>query len=91
MRDKSKLAALFLLLAPALANAEELKLETLQAWDAYIGAAKTRMAERARGQAPFLWVDEAPNLAQRVRAGEVLVEPVDGYSPHMVPHGLIHD
>ncbi len=91
MRYKSKLAVLFLLLAPALANATELKPETLQAWDAYISAAKMRMAERASGHAPFLWVDEVPNLAQRLRAGEVVVEPADGYSPHMVPSGLIHD
>ena len=69
MRDKSKLAVLFLLLGPALANAMELKPETLQAWDAYISAAKTRMAERARGHAPFLWVDEVPNSGPAVAGG----------------------
>jgi len=82
---------MFLLLVPALASAVELKPETLRAWDAYIGAAKGRMEKRANGQAPFLWVDEERDLAQRVRAGEVLVGPVDGDSPHPVPHGLIHD
>ena len=40
---------------------------------------------------PFLWVDERRDLAQRLRAGEILVEPVDGDSPHPVPRGLIHD
>jgi hypothetical protein len=91
VKPRAELAILFLLLAPALANAAELKPETLQAWDAYVGAAKVRMEERARGQAPFLWVDEERDLARRVRAGEVLVEPVDSHSPHTVPRGLIHD
>jgi hypothetical protein len=91
MRDNLKLAVLLLLLAPALADSAELKPETLQAWNAYVEAAKMRMAERARGKSPFLWVDEEPDLAERLRAGEVLVEPVDGDSPHTVPCGLIHD
>jgi hypothetical protein len=48
------------------------------------------MEERASGQSPFLWVDEKPDRVQRVRAGEVLVAPVDSDNPHTVPHGLIH-
>jgi len=88
---RAKLAVLFLLLVPGLSIAMDLKPETLQAWDAYVHAARMRMENRASGQAPFLWVDEAQDLVQRVRAGEVLVEPADGESPHPVPHGLIHD
>src|SRR5271157_6015336 len=91
MSHKPKLAILFLLLAPARANTAELKPETLQAWNAYVCAAKIRMEERASGQAPFLWVDEDRDLAQRLRTGEILVEPVDGDSPHAVPRGMIHD
>jgi hypothetical protein len=91
VRSGPEFAIVFLLLAPALSNAAELKRETVQAWDAYISAVKMRMEERASGQAPFLWVDEERDLARRVRAGEVLVEPVDGDSPHTVPRGLIHD
>jgi hypothetical protein len=82
---------LFVLLAPALSNAIELKQETLQAWDAYVRTAKLRMQQRASGQSPFLWADEKPDRVQRVRAGEVLVAPVDSDSPHNVPRGLIHD
>jgi hypothetical protein len=82
---------LFLLLVPALSNAIELKQETLQAWDAYVRATKLRMEQRARGQSPFLWADEKPDRVQRVRAGEVLVAPLDSDSPHKVPRGLIHD
>ena len=91
LRSRPEIAILFLLLAPVMANAAELKPETLQAWDTYVWSAKMRLEERASGKAPFLWVDEDLGLAQRLRAGEVLVEPVDGDSPHTVPRGLIHD
>jgi hypothetical protein len=91
MKSRPKVAILFLLLAPALSNAADLKPETLQEWDAYVCAARMRMQKRASGQVPFLWVDEERDLAQRVRAGEILVGPVDGESPHLVPRGLIHD
>ncbi|MFZ0962582.1 MAG: hypothetical protein WAO35_16930 [Terriglobia bacterium] len=91
VRSTPGLAILFLLVAPALSSAVELKPETLRAWDAYVGAAKARMEKRASGQAPFLWVDDERDLAQRVRAGEVLVGPANGDSPHPAPHGLIHD
>ena len=91
VRSRPELAILLILLVPALANAVELEPETLQAWDAYVCAAKMRMEKRASGQVPFMWVDEERDLAERVRAGEVLVGPVDGNSPHTVPRGLIHD
>ena len=82
---------LYLLLASAPSRAAELKQETVQAWDAYIRATNLRMEERASGKSLFLWVDEKPDRAQRVRAGEVLVTPVVDDNPHKVPHGLIHD
>jgi hypothetical protein len=91
VRSKPALAIFLLLLAPALANAMDLKRETLQAWDAYVRTAKMRMEERARGQRSFLWVDEKQDLLRRVRGGEVVVEPVDSGSPSTVPRGLIHD
>ena len=91
MKSRPKVAILFLLLAPALSNAADLKPETLQEWDAYVCAARMRMQKRASGQVPFLWVDEERDLAQRVRAGEILVGPVNGESPHLAPYGLIHD
>jgi hypothetical protein len=36
-------------------------------------------------------VDEIPELAGRVRAGEIPVEPANGESPLAEPSGLIHD
>jgi hypothetical protein len=82
---------LFLLLAPALLSAVEPQPVTLQAWDDYVREAKMHMAMRARGRAPFLWLDEKPETARRVRSDGIIVEPVGGYSPHAVRGGLIHD
>jgi hypothetical protein len=45
------------------------------------------MEERANGSGPFLWVDEAPDRARRVREGEILVASGE---PPAVSKGLIH-
>jgi hypothetical protein len=86
---KGELALVLLLTAPLL-KATDLKPETLQAWDAYVHQEQAQTDQRVTGQAPFLWVDNNPELAKRVRAGEVVAEPEGGASPHSVPHGLIH-
>jgi hypothetical protein len=91
VKTRPVLAVLFLLLAPALSKAAELKQQAVQAWEIYVREADMHMEKRASGQSPFLWVDEKPDRVQRVRAGEVLVAPVDSDGPHTVPHGLIHD
>ena len=85
-----KLAVLLLLVGAPLVKAADLKSETLQAWDTYVRQAQASMKGRGSEQTPFLWVDETPDLAERVRGGEVVVEPAGGKSPHAVPHGLIH-
>ena len=91
MKSRAQLALLLLLLGPALSSAIDLKPETLQAWKDYGRAAKTRMEDRAKGHGSFLWLDEERERTQRARAGEVLVEPQGGDSPHTVQGGLIHD
>jgi hypothetical protein len=90
-KSRPGLAFSLLLILPVVSNAADLKQATVRAWDAYIHAARMRAEDRARGQAPFLWVDAEADLTQRVRAGEVLVEPAKGQSPHAAPSGLIHD
>ena len=77
------------LVAPAASRGAELKEETLKTWDAYIQTADSQMRDRLQG--PFLWVDEAPDRLQRVRAGEILISPVGRQIPKPVPSGLIHD
>lgn len=79
--------------APAarMARAAELQADTLMAWNAYVKTADARMRERAETRLPFLWMDESPERATRVRRGEVAVEPAVGHGSEGAPHGLIHD
>ena len=60
----------------------QLKPETLQAWDEYVHAASARR---------FLWADENPRRAARLRAGEIVVAPGSEMNPRRVPYGLIYD
>jgi hypothetical protein len=49
------------------------------------------MERRLHGDSAFLWIDEVPGRAQRVREGQIVVAPADHGSPQKVAHGLIHD
>lgn len=64
---------LILSLGAALANATALKQATLQAWNNYIKTVVASMDDRAAGRKQFLWIDESPELQQRVRGGEMVV------------------
>ena len=72
-------------------NAAKLEPETVSAWEQYLRAADSRVKARRGGKKPFLWMDEDPVRAQRVRQGEVLVWRVGGDRPRAVRHRLIHD
>jgi hypothetical protein len=80
----------FLLFVPAISRATELREETLKVWDEYVHTANVRMERRIHGDGEFLWIDEVPGRAQRVREGQIVVAPADSASPK-VPHALIHD
>jgi len=77
--------------AVQIARAADLKHETLAAWNAYLKDADLHMQERAAGGRSFLWMDESPDRAARVRRGEAVVAPVLGHGTEGVPHGLVHD
>ena len=79
------LAAVFLVAA----NGAELKLETKQEWGDYLVQANARMTDRI--QCHFLWVDESEQRLKRVRAGEIVVAPIQPKMPIAVRHGLVHD
>lgn len=83
----------FLLAASAarIADSAELQPATLNAWNAYLNDAGSHIQQRAASGLPFLWMDESPDRAARVRRGEVVVAPVVGHGTEGVPHGLIHD
>jgi hypothetical protein len=75
-----------LLLAGGL-QAGDLKPQTSEAFDRYIRQTEQRLDERKT----FLWADESPDRARRIKAGEIVVEPTGAKPEIAVPHGLIHD
>lgn len=91
MRLRVVAAIVTLLIYPTISSANELKPETISAWDQYVAAVKTRMQQRADGQVPFFWTDEVPGRLQQVRQGQILVARTSGNGPNKVPHGMIHD
>lgn len=93
MRNSKFLSGAMLIAAFAtpISPAAELQPETLRAWDAYLHEVQVRVGERAANVRPFLWMDESPDRAARVRRGEVVVAPVILHGVESVPSGLIHD
>jgi len=69
----------------------ELQRPTADAWQEYMTGVKARLRARVDGEKPFLWTDEAPDRAGRLRGGAVLVTPLVGHGTQPVPNGLIHD
>src|SRR5271170_2580661 len=82
--------ALIGLILPA-ARGASLKPETVKAWDEYIQAADVRVQQRLSPGSRFLWMDEAPDRAVKVRNKRIVVAPFGPHIPKKVPHGLIHD
>jgi hypothetical protein len=78
------------LLISAVANAAELKPETLKAWEDYLQTANSHMKERLHSGAHFLWLDESSDRIQQLRSGEILAAPIGDQIPARVPSGLIH-
>ncbi|MFZ0594688.1 MAG: hypothetical protein WAM39_29795 [Bryobacteraceae bacterium] len=70
-------------------KAADLKPGTLNAWNEYIQAEDSRIAERVRS-GEFLWSDQSPDRHRRVRNGEIVIAPFGENVPKSVPHGLIH-
>ena len=92
MKPASVFAAIVLTAnAAAVLRAAELQPVTLIAWNAYLHEADVRLQERAAGRQPFLWMDESPDRAARVRRGETVIAPVVGHGTEGVPNGLVHD
>lgn len=72
-------------------DAAELQIATVDAWQEYFLGVGASMQARVGGQRPFLWLDETPDRAARVRRGEVIVAPCAAHGTQAVPGGLIHD
>jgi hypothetical protein len=87
----TNLISVLLILGPALSCAADLQPDTVKAWNHYIEQAKSRMNSRLDARSHFLWLDEDPARAGRVRSGEIAVAPVNGSGRTKVSNGLIHD
>jgi hypothetical protein len=69
----------------------DLKPQTNEAFDRYIAAAEAKLQPRWSGD-HFLWFDDFPGLRQRLLAGEVLAQPIQGNGVVSLPGGgLIQD
>jgi hypothetical protein len=69
----------------------QLKPDTLEAFWAYVREAELAMQPSLNGDASFLWTDEKPDRACRVRDGSTPARLWSGQLPVHVPEGLIHD
>jgi hypothetical protein len=92
MTTKTRLIAIVILLRFALyTSAATLKPETIAAWDAYLQAANEKMQARLQPGAHFLWLDEEPGRAAKIRTKGPYIAPAVKEIPRKVPSGLIHD
>jgi len=69
----------------------KLKPETVAAWDAYLQAANDKMQARLQPGAHFLWLDDEPDRAEKIRTKGPYIAPMVKDIPRKVPSGLIHD
>jgi hypothetical protein len=83
--------ALMMLLVPVTVAAADLKPQTLQAWEAYLQAAKARHHQHLADGTSFLSIDSDPAISAKLRQGEIIVSPASPKAPVKVPSGLIHD
>src|SRR5262252_1017376 len=84
----SSLSGISLLAAAPATN--QLRPETVNAWEEYIRAVDSRMQARFDGDMPFLWIDESAHRGWRIGQGDILVAPVLPHGTQNVPNGLIH-
>jgi hypothetical protein len=73
------------------ATVMQLKQETLDAFQSYVHEAEAAMQQALNGNTPFLWSDQNPDRARRVRKGDIPAHLWVGQPPDRVPGGLIHD
>jgi hypothetical protein len=77
------------ILFPAAGRAEDLKPETIKAWEQYIEEKKAEAKSSAN--APLVAANVDSNFWTQLRNGNILVAPAGPNIPRRVPSGLIHD
>ena len=83
------MAAVLLLIVSLQLSGAELKEETVDAFNRYVGALESRLKARWRGQA-FLWSDSLSSREQ-LNQGAVLVAPTSGNGNIEIKGGMIQD
>jgi hypothetical protein len=77
---------------PAISSATGLRPETQKAWNEYLHGVDLREGIDLRAtKSQFLWIDQDPQRAARVRQGEILADSELGPSNRPVSYGVIHD
>ncbi|MGA3125979.1 MAG: hypothetical protein ABSD13_04635 [Candidatus Korobacteraceae bacterium] len=69
----------------------QLKPETLQAFEAYIGDAEAEMEQPSQGKARSSWSEASTGRTEQLLAGSILAQFWPEEGPVKVDHGLIHD
>ena len=82
--------SVFAFLALAMASAAELKTETLNAWNAYLGHQSLEVEKRAGNPDYFFWADADPSRYEHARSGSAVIAPMHESESLRVPSGLIH-
>lgn len=85
-------ACLLVLLAamPVAVPAAQLQPETIEAFEKHVAATDQRRQERVDGRAPFLWTNVSADQRQRLRNGELVIQPRQGKGDIAVEKGIIH-
>ena len=65
--------------------------ETLAAYVEYVRAAEAAFSLTLQPEGPFLWWDTCPDVADRVREGQIITRMAAEGGPLHVTYGLIHD
>lgn len=81
----------FFLTITIAAQGADLSPAAVQAWNNYVSTAQASADERQNTGKTFLWIDESPDRAARLKHGEILVSPASPHTPQRVSSGLIHD
>ena len=91
MTNKIRLAAILILfrIHPSV-SAATLREETKAAWEAHLKEANAAMQARLQPGAHFLWLDDEPGRAEKIRT-RPYIAAVGPHIPKKVPSGLIHD
>ena len=75
----------------SVAQAANLKPETVKAWEDYVQSASEGIQAHNNEPAGFLQLYDRPAVAAKIARGKIVVMPAGPHIPKKVPFGLIHD